>query len=132
MVIRASEVVPEDLTWFWEGRVPYGAIALIDGHPGQGKSTLSLALVARASTEGVTSILLSAEDSLSNTIVPRLMAHEADLTKVLSVASVTPLDAPERPWQLPDDLPYLRELIVNTGARLVVIDPLASFLSRCV
>jgi len=129
MVIRASEVVPEDLTWFWEGRVPYGAIALIDGHPGQGKSTLSLALVARASTEGVTSILLSAEDSLSNTIVPRLMAHEADLTKVLSVASVTPLDAPERPWQLPDDLPYLRELIVNTGARLVVIDPLASFLS---
>ena len=140
--VRASAVATESVEWLWESRIPYGKITIMDGNPGQGKSTLSVTLAAdvtrgrdifpdplnRARNEPHAVILLSAEDGNEDTIVPRLKMADADLDKVYIVSAVRPPDGgQERPWSLPGDLEHLRTLIVESGARLVVIDPITAF-----
>ena len=134
--VRASDVTTEPVEWLWADRIPCGKITIMDGNPGQGKSTLSVHLAAELSRGGplletvapATTILLSAEDGAEDTIVPRLRAAGADLDRILIVDAVRPPDGgAERPWSLPGDLEYLRALIVESGARMVVIDPLTAF-----
>ena len=135
--ILLSDVVPERVTWLWDGRIPLGKLTILDGDPGLGKSTLSLALAANVSrgtplpgsTEpskpaGV--VLLSAEDDLADTIRPRLDAAGADVTRILALRTVPGDD--EMPPSIPADLDVLERAIARVDARLVVIDPLMAFL----
>jgi RecA-family ATPase len=131
---KASSVKISKPRWLWPGRLAYGKLAVLDGNPGQGKSTLTLDLAARVSrgkpmpgaASGQTPsgvVLLNAEDSLDDTIVPRLMAANADLERVVALESMG-----DRPWSLPGDIPALEEAVWEVGASLVVIDPLMAFL----
>ncbi len=105
---------------------------------GLGKSTATLDIAARVSTgkhmpDGTPSIaaagvvLVSAEDGLADTIVPRLLAAGADLERITSLDSC-PDDDSGHPFTIPDDLVYLERAIHEIGARFVVIDPLMAFL----
>jgi len=67
-------------------------------------------------------IMLSAEDDNADTIRPRLEAHGADLANIRGIDE----DAPT----FPEDLERLRQSIIRHGARLVVIDPIASHLGE--
>lgn len=138
-VVAANTVKPRRPVWCWPGRLAYGKLAVLDGNPGQGKSTLTLDIAARLSTgrflPGVTShpqttatVLLNAEDAMDDTIVPRLTAAGADLSQVYAIQAVETSNGP-RPWSLPADIPELRDVVEATGAGLVVIDPLMAFLS---
>ena len=135
--ILLCDVRPERVTWLWDGRIPLGKLTILDGDPGLGKSTLSLAIAAHVSrgfplpgsTEpsrpaGV--VLLSAEDDLADTIRPRLDAAGADVTRILALRTVPGDD--EIPPSLPADLHLLELAIQRVDARLVVIDPLVAFL----
>ena len=73
-----------------------------------------------------TVIILSAEDNPEDTIVPRLKAAGADLDRVIIVGGFADDDEPE----FPRDLPALRRLIQETGARMVIIDPLIAYLGK--
>lgn len=130
----------EDISWLWPGKIPYGMVTLIEGDPGQGKSTVTLDLAARLSTgrampgehggtEPQTVLLLSAEDSVTVTVRRRLRAAGADLTRVHVLDEMTTADGRERLIELPGDLPAIEELIRRLGATLVVIDPLTVFLT---
>jgi RecA-family ATPase len=116
-----------------------GKITALDGHPGQGKSTLTMALAACASNghplpgQGVRNptgvIILSAEDEAEDTIVPRLMAHDADLSRIYILDAVAPKGQERKHlWRLPDDIGILESAIRECGAGLVVIDPLMAYL----
>lgn len=149
LFVRLTSVSPEKQEWLWPDRIPKGAITLLEGHPGQGKSLITCDLTARmtrgwrppgdeplhdpaalADTQefpvpaGV--VLLEAEDHLATTVVPRLLAAGADLSRVLALHGSA---MSERPFQLPRDLSVLEQAIQQVQARLVVIDPLAAFLS---
>ena len=67
-------------------------------------------------------LYLTAEDSLSQTVVPRLNSAGADLTRV-QVQKVNGADL-----LLPTATKDFRALIHQTGSRLVVLDPLNSYL----
>jgi len=50
-IIRASEIEPKEVRWLWHPYIPYGKVTLIQGDPGDGKSTFVLNLAALLTTE---------------------------------------------------------------------------------
>ncbi len=141
VLLRLADVEPRPVSWLWPGRIPLGKLTVLDGDPGLGKSTLSLDLAARVSrgacmpdgAPGVSGgvLLLSAEDAADDTIVPRLIAADAELAWIAQVPAVMGSDG-ESPPVLPLDTPALEQAITDLGTqvRLVVIDPLVAFLSE--
>jgi hypothetical protein len=137
--IRLDTVTPEHVSWLWPGRLPLGKVSLLDGDPGLGKSTVTLDIAARVSRgwpmpdgtgagEPAGVVIVSAEDGLADTIVPRLAAAGADLSRIVALEKV-PDEEGGHPFVIPDDLASLERAIADAGARLVVIDPLMAFLS---
>lgn len=71
-------------------------------------------------------LLATAEDSISATVRPRLEAVDADLGRVCIVRLMR--EGVEEGLRLPDDVDELDRLVSETGAQLVVIDPLMAHL----
>lgn len=139
MVIRASEVQPEKVEWLWRGYLPRGKIVIVDGDPGLAKSTVLLDLAARISTgrelpdgQALSApadvLLLSGEDGVADTIIPRLIAAEADRERIHILQWVDSLRGKRTPI-LPEDIPELKRILIETKAVLLVVDPFMAFLS---
>jgi hypothetical protein len=132
-----STVRPERVEWLWPGRIPLGKLTILDGDPGLGKSVLSLDLAARMSRGlpmpddapgrqgGV--VLLSAEDGLEDTIVPRLEAAGADRSRILALESVG-MGTDRHLPSLPEDIIHIIAAIARVHALLVVVDPIMAYL----
>ena len=94
IVKRADELTVERIRWLWQHHLARGKLHLIVGPPGVNKTTLWTAIVATLSTAGRwpdgtqasvgSSLIWSGEDGIQDTLLPRLMAHGADLAKVIS------------------------------------------------
>jgi putative DNA primase/helicase len=139
VLVRLSDVRPERVSWLWPGRVPFGKLTLLEGDPGLGKSTLALDIIACATTgrpmpngaqgaEPASAVILSAEDGLADTIRPRLKAAEADLSRVHALTAVKMPDGAEVFPTLTANLEQIREAVVKTAARIVLVDPLAAYI----
>ena len=129
-IVKMSEVELQEVNWLWYPYIPFGKITIIQGDPGEGKTTLALRLAAACSTgqafpgmettEPFNVIYQTAEDGLGDTVKPRLMEAGADQDRVLNIAedscSLTLLD--ER----------IEAAIVQTGARLMILDPIQGYL----
>lgn len=140
---RLSDVTPEDVSWLWPGRFPYGKLSLLVGDPGLGKSFLTLDVAARLSRgtpwpdlrdtpfEPANTVILSAEDDPADTIRPRLDAAEADVKRIHVIEAVQRTEDGERAYfNLDLDLKPLEDCIGDTDARLVVIDPVSAYLGN--
>ncbi|MFO0852686.1 MAG: AAA family ATPase [Gemmataceae bacterium] len=137
---RADEIQPTRVSWLWNERIAYGMLSELIGDPGDGKSTITADLAARASrgwefppgngtTDAPVDVLfLSAEDSAEAVIRPRLEAAGADLSRVHVLDHVLTGDRPG-PLVLPDHFDLVRAKLDETGAKLIVIDPLNAFIS---
>jgi putative DNA primase/helicase len=136
-----DKIDPVPVSWLWTGRIPLGAISVIAGDPGKGKSMLTMEVAARVTVgERIADdampnpirgevLLLSAEDAPESTIRPRIDAAKGDPSKVHIVNPCPP--GPDGPtWiTLSDDLDKLDALLaVSPNIRLVVFDPLMAYL----
>lgn len=129
-LINMEDIKCENVEWLWYPFVPYGKITIIQGDPGEGKTILVLQMIAKLTKgesiingetkEPINVIYQTAEDGLSDTIKPRLVAANADCSKVLVI------DDKETPLTMLDV--RLEKAIAETGARLVVLDPIQGFL----
>lgn len=142
VVTCLADIQPKEISWLWPGRMPLGRITLLVGRPGEGKSFLTTDMASRVSTgtpwpdgekcpQGEI-VIVSAEDDPAEVIRPRLDAHHADCTKVHSLSAVRRIDtqgqASERMFTL-EDVPALETvLLAHPACKLVVIDPIGSFL----
>jgi 5S rRNA maturation endonuclease (ribonuclease M5) len=138
-----SDVRMERVEWLWKHRIPRGKLTVIDGDPEQGKSLLTLDLAARLSVGapmpfsdepgqfGVT-IVVSAEDDSADTMAPRVEAAGGDRHFVREI--VLPVDAEgyEHPIFLPEAVRELEDVIAESGAVLVIIDPFSAFVSTAI
>ncbi len=128
--IPFSKIKRERVEWLVPDRVPLRAVTVLFGVMGQGKSMLACLIAAQLSrgelgAPGVT-LMASAEDSTTATIKPRLEAAGADLDLVRTVTLRR--EGLDEGITIPDDMPELARLVEETGARLVVIDPLSAHL----
>lgn len=125
-----DEITEEKVGWLWKPYIAFGKITVIQGDPGNGKTTLALAIAALISnrmqmpTGGAPSfignvIYQSGEDNPQDTIKPRLMSCGADCSKIAFIEADGNLN-PE----------MLEEAIIGTNSKLVVLDPLQAFLTE--
>lgn len=141
ILTAAAEIEPEPVVWAWEdesgGRIPSGSLGLAAGREGTGKSSYGIWLAAKVTTgqlEGALKgrpgavIYVAVEDSWKFTIVPRLMAAGADLTRVYRAEVVT-IEGLTVTLSLPSDNSLLEQAILDKGVVLVVLDPLMSAIS---
>jgi hypothetical protein len=136
-LVPASTVKIRPVRWAWEGRMPAGALTLIPGREGIGKSLLLVWLTAqltRGTLPGVHHgtprpvIYAATEDSWSYTIAPRLIAAGADLDMVYRV-EVVEEDAAVLPLTLPRDCARLGEAIKRERVAMLALDPLMSVIA---
>ena len=139
VVTTAINVVQKNLEWLWPHRIALGKLSVIAGHPDLGKSQLAAFLAATVSTgqewpccEGRAPlgnvIMLIAEDDAGDTVIPRLEAANADLSRIHLVDIKKAINN-RRPFDLLLDAQALEEEIRRFGdIRLVIIDPIAAFL----
>ena len=152
-LINMETVEVEQIEWLFYPFIPYGKVTIIQGDPGEGKTTMVLQIIAKLTKgeeiltrqentaeakdgvetaadsdmklsespiEPVNVIYQTAEDGLGDTIKPRLLAAGADCSRVLVI------DDREQPLTMLDI--RLEEAIVQTKARLVVLDLIQGFL----
>jgi RecA-family ATPase len=125
-----SEIPTKSTKWLWEGRIPLGEVTILEGHPGTNKSSLTDDLAARL-TKGkampcVASkqnrkggvLFLIGEDSPSKTVKGRLLAAEADLSKVGVLEHIA----------IPDDMLTVEKAVIELDAKLIVVDSINDFL----
>jgi hypothetical protein len=133
----ANHIHPKPVHWFWEERLALGTLGLLAGDVGLGKSMLSYWIAARASRGQLPGeyhgqpkavLVCAAEDSWAHTIVPRLIAADADLTRVFRVEVETP-EGVTTGLSLPRDLTDLEQAADQQDAALLILDPLISRLS---
>lgn len=141
--LRGENVEVEKVRWLWKGYIPFGKITVLAGDPGMGKSTIALDLVSRITrgeflpTGGErspvgTCVLASAEDGPGDTIVPRLLVANADLKRIRIIHRIRLAEDEEASHllSLPRDEMLLQQALIDTGARVLIIDPFNSFMER--
>lgn len=131
--INMAEVEPASVSWLWEGRIARGKLTLIDGDPGEGKSLVTLDIAARlsqgrpmpleeaAGCGASASLFLTCEDDPAETVRPRLIAADADPSLIHVRQDLL---------TIPDHLGIIEQDLRETGARLLVIDPLNGYMGR--
>jgi putative DNA primase/helicase len=141
MLRCAADIIPKPVEWLWPGRIAVGKLTLIAGEAGLGKSQILSGIAASVTTGGPwpcgeggaplgSIVILSAEDSTADTMVPRLMAAGADLKRVQFVTAVRDRRSNGyRAFNLQSDLELLDREIRRLGdVRLVGVDPISSYL----
>ena len=136
----ASDYEPMPVEWLVEDSIPLGAMVVIAGEPGLGKSQIAIRLAAAITTgHGLPDhkkfsdigsvIILANEDDAERTIRPRLEAAEADLTKVHIVEGVAREGSEVDFFQLDRDTAELQQRAAEIGdVRLIIIDPPGAYL----
>ena len=130
-MIKMSDVQSQTVDWLWYPFIPYGKLTIIQGDPGDGKTTLILNIAARLSkgegldndmkvTEPVNIIYQTAEDGLADTVKPRLELAEAVCERIMVI------DETEKSLSMIDE--RLETAIKRTGARVLILDPIQAYL----
>jgi putative DNA primase/helicase len=142
-MINMEALGTESTRWLWPGRIPLGKLTLLVGDPGVSKSFLTMDVAARVSRGAEwpdppasfapqgTVVLLNAEDGLTDTVRPRLLAAQACLSNVVALAPHDATDASAdgaRLLALDRDLSMLSDALGDCpDCRLVIIDPISAY-----
>jgi len=140
-VITASDVQVRRVVYTWERRIPTGAITLMPGEEGIGKTTVGARIIADL-THGTLPgehhgnprdvIVIALEDGLEDVYVPRLAEAGADLNRVHIIRARVKESPNELPYEadivIPRDLDLIAAEVKRVGAAMVWIDSLVTTL----
>ena len=130
-MIKMSDIEAQEIEWLWYPYIAYGKLAIVQGDPGDGKTTLILNLAAKLTkgegldenmkvTEPMNVVYQTAEDGLADTVKPRLLQAGADCERVLVI------DESEKSLSMLDE--RIEEALIKTGARVLILDPIQAYL----
>jgi hypothetical protein len=124
--VLAIDVDPEPIEFILDDpKIPRRGITLIVGYRGVSKTTLACWLLARVTKNGERASFIggSGENDIRSFVRPRLEAAGADL----SLVGFPNEDDP--PLSFPMDYDKLERYIVETKAKMIVLDPLSAFIN---
>ena len=129
-IIVMDTIEREEIKWLWKPYIPYGKITIVQGDPGEGKTSLILKLASELSLgrcfgedelrEPINIIYQTAEDGLADTVKPRLEDSGADCKRIMVI------DDSEDSLSMNDV--RIEAAIRTTGAKLLILDPLQAYL----
>lgn len=130
-MIRMSEIQSQEVEWLWYPFIPYGKLTIVQGDPGDGKTTMILNIAAKLSkgegldekmklAEPMNVIYQTAEDGLADTVKPRLELAEADCERIMVI------DESDKSLSMADE--RLEAAIQKTNAKLLILDPIQAYL----
>jgi archaellum biogenesis ATPase FlaH len=131
-LVSMSEIELQEVEWLWYPYIPFGKITIIQGDPGEGKTTLGLRLAAACSNghgfpgmeerAPISVIYQTAEDGLGDTVKPRLMEAQANENLIFNISEETDV------LTLKDE--RIEAAIKATGARLMIFDPIQGYVGE--
>lgn len=131
-ILRMSEVQLREVDWLWYPYIPFGKLTILQGDPGEGKTTLALRLAAACSAgkpmpgmkplPPFNVIYQTAEDGLEDTVKPRLTEADADQDRIINIRE------DKKSLHLLDS--RIEKAIVQCDARLLILDPLQGYLGE--
>jgi putative DNA primase/helicase len=137
----AANIRPMPIRWLWPGWLAAGKLHILAGQPGQGKTTLALAVAAALSRGGPwpdgvrggaqwgDTLIWSGEDDPADTLVPRLMAMGADLEQITFVRG-TRINGELTSFDPARDLVGLTAAAGQLrGLKLMIVDPVVASVS---
>ncbi len=137
-LVSASEIRPEPISWRWEGWLAAGKLHILAGAPGTGKTTIAIAVAATMSCGGRWPdgtpaeqgdvLIWSGEDDTKDTLVPRLLACGADLSRVHFIGTVTAPEGDLRPFDPATDAAALLQEArgMTVRPKFLIVDPVVS------
>lgn len=136
ILTNGSDLTPEPVRWLWPDWLALGKLHILAGAPGQGKTTIALAMAATVTIGGrwpdgsrcePGSVLIwSGEDDPADTLLPRLLAAGADRSRCYFVSG-TRIDGEVQSFDPARDMTAL-ELQAHAigGIKLLIVDPVVS------
>lgn len=137
-IVNMATIQAQAINWLWSGWLPLGKLTILAGAGGCGKTNLLLALIATITTSGIFPdgskctdtgkvLIYSTEDDPNDTLLPRLIANGADLSKIDFIAGRINDKGEREPFDPTKDLPLLNAYAEqNPDIKLLMIDPIIS------
>ena len=137
-IVNMATIQAQAINWLWSGWLPLGKLTILAGAGGCGKTNLLLALIATITTSGIFPdgskctdtgkvLIYSTEDDPNDTLLPRLIANGADLSKIDFIAGRINDKGEREPFDPTKDLPLLNAYAKqNPDIKLLMIDPIIS------
>ena len=128
-----SDVQTKPVSWLWFPYIAYGKLTVLQGDPGDGKSSMMLHLIAEISRGGAMPdgtalgrpqrvIYQCSEDGVGDTIKPRLVKMGANCKNVAYINE-------DAGGGLTLDDERIRDAILAFEPRLLVIDPVQAYIT---
>jgi len=136
---QGATMTMRHVEYLWPGYLARGAVHVIAGGSGEGKSTLCSALAAAFTTGGrlpdgarapVTNVLIySGEEGIADTLLPRLRGMGADMTRILIPKARYDAAGRTTPFDPATDIGLLKAAMAEHGIGLVILDPVMALMA---
>ena len=138
-LICLASVQPRAVDWLWEPYIPARMLSMISGDPGAGKTFIALAVAACFTTgrtpdgqpcEPINVLYLSVENAAAEVVRPRFDSLGGDPSRFyLLSGSVWTRDGEAQRGAISlSDVAVLENALGETQAKLVIVDPIQSYL----
>lgn len=135
--VKWSTVKPKLISWLWKNWIPSGKLTILVGDTGLGKTSLALDIAARLTTGRpmplcdndletkplIGNVLYqSHEDEVDDTLLPRCISAGVDRDRIEHIETDN--------LNIDEDCELIEQNIIEMNARLVIWDPLQSFMGK--
>lgn len=136
VLVNGSDLTPEPVCWLWTDWLALGKLHILAGAPGQGKTTIAMAIAAIISSGGLWPdgsgcdpgdvLIWSGEDDPADTLLPRLLASGADRSRCYFVSG-TRIEGEIQSFDPARDMAALEAQAAEIGGvKLLIVDPVVS------
>ncbi|MGP8226693.1 MAG: AAA family ATPase [Terracidiphilus sp.] len=136
-----ADVEPKNVEYISKPRLPLGMISGIEGNPGEGKTFVCLSAAADGSRgkepftglecEKFKTVYLSNENLLAAVTKPKFKAMGGDEKSFFALSGAVNSDGSQAGITLAD-IPIFEKAMLKTHAKLLIIDPLQSYMGASV